>query len=98
MFHLDYLSCLLTILSTVLVGRRKWQGWVVAGANSAIVCVIGWRTGQWGFLPANAFCMAIYLDNIRKWRAHEPHAPGSPPKTMSVRLNGQSAAQGRTIC
>lgn len=78
MLHLDYVSCLLTVLSTVLVGRRKWQGWVVAGANSAIISMIGLRTGQWGFVPANAFCIAIYLYNIRKWRAPEEQTPESP--------------------
>ena len=39
--RLDYLSCVLTVLSTILVGRRCWEGWVLAAANSAIICVIG---------------------------------------------------------
>ena len=69
--HLDYLSCLLTICSTVLVGRRHWQGWVVAGANSVIISLIGLRTSQWGFVPANLFCIGIYLYNIWRWRAAE---------------------------
>ena len=38
MFHLDYLSCLLTVLATILVGRKLWTGLVVSGVNSAIVC------------------------------------------------------------
>lgn len=66
--HLDYISCLLTIASTILVGRRKWQGWIVAGVNSVIICVIGLRTGQWGLVPANVFCLAIYAYNLRTWR------------------------------
>jgi hypothetical protein len=66
--HLDYVSCLLTILSTVLVGRGRWQGWVVAGMNSLLVSLIGMRTSQWGFIPANLFCIVIYLYNIRRWR------------------------------
>ena len=66
--HLDYVSCLLTILSTVLVGRQRWQGWVVAGVNSLLVSLIGMRTSQWGFIPANLFCIVIYLYNIRRWR------------------------------
>jgi hypothetical protein len=40
-FRLDYLSCVLTILSTVLVGRKQWTGFVVAGVNSIIICGIG---------------------------------------------------------
>lgn len=67
-FRLDYLSCLLTIVSTVLVGRRMWQGWIIACANSAIICLIGFRTAQLGFIPANVFCLAIYGYNIAKWR------------------------------
>jgi hypothetical protein len=87
LLRLDYLSCVLTVLSTVLVGRRKWQGWLVAGANSAIISLIGLRTGQWGFIPANAFCIAIYLYNIRKWRtasddAHESQNAGSSARLM----------------
>jgi hypothetical protein len=97
MLRLDYLSCVLTILSTVMVGRRKWQGWVVAGANSAIISVIGLQTGQWGFVPANAFCIALYLYNIRKWRsrgANNSDLPAtvseSPSLELSARLNQQS--------
>ena len=66
---LSYFSCMLTIASTVLVGRRLWQGWVVAGVNSAIIAAIGWQTGQWGFVPANLFCLAIYAYNLKTWRA-----------------------------
>jgi len=67
--YLDYISCVLTICSTVLIGRRKWQGWVVASANSVIVCIIGVRTAQLGFVPANLFCLAIYGYNIMNWRS-----------------------------
>jgi hypothetical protein len=70
--RLDYVSCLLTILSTVLVGRRMWQGWLVASANSAVICVIALRTAQVGFVPANLFCLAIYGYNIAKWRSPAP--------------------------
>ncbi len=67
MFRLDYLSCCLTILSTILLGRKLWIGLVIAGINSAIVCVIGLRTSQFGFIPANLFCIAIYAFSIRSW-------------------------------
>jgi hypothetical protein len=96
MLRLDYLSCVLTILSTVMVGGRKWQGWVVAGANSAIISVIGLQTGQWGFVPANVFCIALYLYNIKKWRlrgANSAELPStvseSPSLKLSARLNQQ---------
>ncbi len=66
--RLDYISCALTILSTVLVGKRLWQGWLVAGVNSVIICLIGIRTAQFGFVPANLFCLALYVHNVLNWR------------------------------
>ncbi len=73
MFRLDYLSCVLTIASTVLVGRRCWEGWALAGVNSVVVCVIGFQTAQMGFIPANIFCMVMCAVNLRAWRK-----PGAP--------------------
>jgi hypothetical protein len=77
MVHLDYLSCLLTILSTLLVGRRLWQGWVIAGLNSVLICIIGVRTAQFGFVPANLVCLGLYANNLRSWRPRK-HPSESP--------------------
>ena len=66
--RLDYVSCILTVLGTVLLGRKLWQGWVVAALNSAVVCVIGVRTSQFGFVPANLLCIALYAGNLFRWR------------------------------
>jgi hypothetical protein len=68
LLRLDSLSCLLTVISTLLVGRKLWQGWVVAALNSMIICVIGTRTAQFGFLPANLFCIVLYAHNLWSWR------------------------------
>ena len=59
------------MLSTVLVGRKLWMGLVVAAANSSIICIIGVRTAQFGFIPANLFCIAVYAVSIRAWRKQE---------------------------
>jgi len=75
LFRLDYVSCFLTITSTILVGKRCWEGWVLAAINSVVVCFIGFRTAQFGFIPANVFCIALYAVNLRSWRKG-----GSPGK------------------
>ena len=67
MFRLDYLSCFLTIVATILVGRKMWTGLVVSGVNSLIVCVIGLHTSQYGFIAANVFCICINAFNLRTW-------------------------------
>jgi hypothetical protein len=58
----------LTILSTVLVGRRLCYGWIVAIVNSFVICMIGLRTAQLGFVPANLLCIGLYASNVRSWR------------------------------
>lgn len=68
MLHLDYLSCCLTVVSTVLVARKRWSGLVIAAINSAIICAIGFRTSQFGFIPANLFCILVYALSLRSWR------------------------------
>jgi len=69
--RLDCLSCVLTVFSTILVGRRYWEGWLLAAANSLIICIIGLRTAQLGFIPANLFCIVLYAVNLRTWRKAE---------------------------
>ena len=68
MLRLDYLSCVLTIASTILVGRRCWEGWALAGVNSVLICVIGLRTEQLGFISVNVFCMVMSAINLHAWR------------------------------
>jgi nicotinamide riboside transporter PnuC len=71
LIRLDYLSCILTIASTILVGKRYWEGWILAAINSVIVCFIGLQTAQFGFIPANVFCIGLYAMNLRAWRKPE---------------------------
>ena len=84
MFRLDTVSCALTVLSTVLVGRKRWTGLVVAGANSVILCVIGVRTQQFGFIPANVFCIGVYAVSLRSWRRGQ-RAPRREPQSVTSR-------------
>lgn len=72
MLRLDYISCVLTVVSTILVGKRCWEGWVLAAINSVIICIIGFRTAQLGFIPANVFCLVLYGVNLHNWRKAEP--------------------------
>jgi nicotinamide riboside transporter PnuC len=66
--RLDYVSCVLTVASTILIGRRCWEGWALACVNSVIICIIGLRTAQFGFIPANVFCVVVSVINLYAWR------------------------------
>src|ERR1700738_2152756 len=73
MFHLDYLSCFLTVLATILLARKSWTGLLIAIVNSWIVCAIALRTSQLGFIPANLFCICVYGFSMRSWLKKQTH-------------------------
>src|ERR1700739_2715561 len=88
MFRLDYLSCFLTVVATILVGRKMWTGLVVSGVNSLIVCVIGFHTSQYGFIPANVFCICINAFNLRAWLRVQKDQSESTTDASSVLVVG----------
>jgi hypothetical protein len=88
MFHLDYLSCFLTVLATILLARKCWIGLLVAIINSMIVCAIGVHTLQLGFIPANLFCICVYALSMRSWFKQQTHAD------QAQRRDTDSAAYG----
>jgi hypothetical protein len=73
MFHLDYLSCFLTVLATILLARKSWIGLLIAIVNSLIICAIALRTSQLGFIPANLFCICVYAFSMRSWLKKQTH-------------------------
>jgi hypothetical protein len=79
MFRLDYLSCFLTVLATILVGRKSWTGLLISIVNSLVVCIIGVRTSQFGFIPANLFCICVYAFSIRSWVRGQREGNQAPP-------------------
>src|ERR1700692_2194307 len=88
MFRLDYLSCFLTVVATILVGRKMWTGLVVSGVNSLVVCVIGLHTSQYGFIPANVFCICINAFNLRAWLKVQKDPSESTTDASSEQLTG----------
>src|SRR5882757_5090262 len=100
MFHLDYLSCFLTMLATVLVARKSWTGLLISIANSMIVCVIGFRTSQLGFIPANLIC--VYASSIRSWikqtHTHQTRAGSEEVRSIALRSpHMQTLARNFTV-
>jgi hypothetical protein len=70
--RLDCLSCVLTVLSTILVGRRCWGGLGAGGGDEQPDHLRHRvRTAQLGFIPANLFCIVLYAVNLRTWRKAE---------------------------
>src|ERR1700733_7542305 len=91
MFHLDYLFCFLTLLGTMLRARKSWLGLLFAIVNSLIVCAIGLRTSQLGFIPANLFCICVYAFSMRPWLKEQTYTKS---RSRAPRSSG-SAAQNQ---
>lgn len=88
MFRLDYISCVLTISAVILLGKKRWQGWLIAGINSIVICDIAVKTAQLGFIPANLFCIALYACNIVGWR--KQIKPRREPRRHRPCVNSQA--------
>jgi hypothetical protein len=95
MFRLDYLSCFLTILATVLVGRKSWTGLLISIVNSLIVCLIGFRTSQFGFIPANLVCICVYAFSIWSWLNKANTRTGSPGLSVASRATPRPSRASR---
>jgi hypothetical protein len=93
MFHLDYLSCLLTVLATILLARKSWIGLLIAIVNSVIVCAIAMHTSQLGLIPANLFCICVYGFHMRSWLKNQTHTNQDPMQ----RQDSSSVADGPRI-
>src|SRR5438874_1858381 len=103
LLRLDYVSCVLTILGTILLGRKLWQGCVVAAVNSAVISVITVRTTQIGFFTTNSLFIALYTislitrrlrssDHTAKQDATEGANARAPRRTFSPPHRSASAA------
>jgi hypothetical protein len=93
MFHLDYLSCLLTVLATILLARKSWIGLLIAIVNSLIVCAIAMHTLQLGLIPANLFCICVYGFSMRSWLKNQTHTNRDPAKPQ----DSSAVAEGPRI-
>jgi hypothetical protein len=80
---------MLTVVSTIMVVRKQWMGLVIAAINCVIVCVIGIRTAQYGFVPANLFCILTYAWSIRSWS--RDRKPTNNPIATSVTVAPQAS-------
>jgi hypothetical protein len=70
-------------LATILVGRKSWTGLLISIVNSLVVCTIGVRTSQFGFIPANLFCVCVYAFSIRSWLRGQRDRNQTPPPGSS---------------
>jgi hypothetical protein len=69
-------------------------GGLGAGGGKQPICVIGLRTAQLRFIPANLFCIVLYAFNLRTWRKAEISGPASP-KMPRPRSNISRPVQSR---
>ena len=103
MFHSDYLSCFLTALATALVGWKAWAGLLISIVNCMVVGVRGFRTFQFGFIPANLICIvytrsASGLGSRRLTRIGSVQRWGLGPRRRQWSTLAHSDRLGTMVC
>ena len=67
MLRLDYISCGLTISSTILIGRKRWEGWIVAALNSVLICLIRMEHFSVGVHSRQRLLSCFVSYNLWEW-------------------------------
>src|ERR1700733_11232968 len=82
MLKLDYISCFLTVLSTVLVGKKLWQGWLVAGVKQhRHLCHRNANGGIW-ISSRQSFLHRTLCKQRVEWEAEGTHCRRSIPPAI----------------
>jgi hypothetical protein len=80
----------LSLLLSHYIGDRPRRTEILDGlllsiVNSLIVCLISFRTSQFGFIPANLVCICVYAFGIRSWLKKANTRTGSPGLSVASR-------------
>ncbi|MFL6314782.1 MAG: hypothetical protein ACJ71W_21975 [Terriglobales bacterium] len=67
-WHLDWVSCLISIAAIYFAGKRRWWAWLLYLVNLVFLVVINIKLHLWGFMPLNVFAAALYFKNAREWK------------------------------
>ena len=64
--RLDYIGGALALLSTWLVGRKKWHGWALGVGANAFYLAIDVKYKLWGLIPVCVLVVGISVFNAVK--------------------------------
>jgi hypothetical protein len=67
MIHLDWVCGAMALLSTFVLGKKKWYGWLISATTNALFVVLNARAHLWGVVPVSLFCCILNLWNMVKW-------------------------------
>jgi len=94
--NLPLITSVLSILCIVTVGRHKWWGHVIGVANCVVFMVIAYH-GQWGFIPSNIICGALYIQNAVRWRELEHSKVGTAGRAVVLEMGRGPIRRGLQI-
>lgn len=58
-----------TLLNMYLAGNKSVWAWYSGIASQGLWLVFDYAVGAWGLMPLAVLLTAVYVRNIRKWRA-----------------------------
>lgn len=67
LFVLDILGAILCIAGLILVGNKKWYGFIVTLVCAIVYFMIGILVGLIGLTILNCILVCVHARNLRKW-------------------------------
>ena len=64
----DIASCILSVIAQLLIGRKKWYGWLFPVANLVPLTIINIQYHLWAFHIYNAGMLVVFLWNCWSWK------------------------------
>jgi hypothetical protein len=64
------MASIFTIASLILVGHRKWYGWLVGLSGQVFWIFFIMSSGTWGLAPLVIATSAIQINNLIKWKEY----------------------------
>jgi len=67
-FVLDALGALLVITALLIIGEKKWWGWIFSLSAAVVYFFIGIVVGLYFLIGLNIILVCVYTRNLIKWK------------------------------
>ena len=67
----SWLLSAIGVTGLLMVGRRRWWGWLIAFTNEVLWIGYALVTRQYGFIFGAAAYMSVHIHNAKKWKHND---------------------------
>lgn len=70
-YLLDAIGAVTCVTGLILIGNKKWYGFIVTTASAFVYLLMGFVIGLPCLIGLNCIMVFIHIRNLRKWRKEE---------------------------